>query len=163
MKRRSTLLLATMVLGVLMFSGVALAATITGTAGPDNLTGTEEPDTIYAYGGDDVIRAADGTADTIRCGGGYDTAYVDEGLDTTRRCENVRPVAVELEPPGDSVTGAGDNSNVCSNPTTQPSLSTTQPIPSSTTDTDEFEQADLSPTWETTCDQVVNQAAAASG
>jgi len=91
MARRSTLVLATTVLGVLMFGGVALAATVTGTAGPDNLTGTAEADTINAYRGNDVIRAADGKADTIRCGRGFDAARVDTDLDVTVGCEDVAP------------------------------------------------------------------------
>jgi hypothetical protein len=95
MARRSTLLLATTVLGVLMFSGVALAAAITGTVGPDVLHGDPfEADTIYAYGGNDGIWAADGNADAIYCGGGVDSAYVDQGQDTTVRCEDVRPGGV---------------------------------------------------------------------
>jgi hypothetical protein len=48
---RATLLLVTMMLGVLAFSGVALAKDITGTNGRDNLKGTNKADTLRALGG----------------------------------------------------------------------------------------------------------------
>jgi hypothetical protein len=46
MLRRAVLILATMSLGVLVLSGVALADNIAGTFGADNLTGTAELDRI---------------------------------------------------------------------------------------------------------------------
>jgi Ca2+-binding RTX toxin-like protein len=80
MLRRAILILATMSLGVLMLSGVALARDIQGTFGPDDLEGTNQADRIYGLGAADTITGKAGNddcyggsgADTIRCGDGND-------------------------------------------------------------------------------------------
>ena len=107
MKRaRFALLAALVVVGVLVVSGVALAATIKGTPKADKLYGTEQADNINPFNGDDyvdakggddyvhhsygndTIDARDGEVDLVDCayltqrGDGadtkaYDTAYAD--------------------------------------------------------------------------------------
>jgi Ca2+-binding RTX toxin-like protein len=80
MLRRALLILATMSLGVLMLSGVALARDIPGTFAPDDLEGTNQADRIYGLGAADTITGKAGNddcyggsgADTIRCGDGND-------------------------------------------------------------------------------------------
>jgi hypothetical protein len=47
MRRRALLILASMMLGVLMLGGVALAKEITGTGGSDDLEGTNRADKIW--------------------------------------------------------------------------------------------------------------------
>ena len=55
MRLRALLIVATMLLGVVMLSGVALAKNITGTNGPDRLIGTPNKDQIYGLGGPDYL------------------------------------------------------------------------------------------------------------
>jgi Ca2+-binding RTX toxin-like protein len=104
---RATLLLATMVLGVLTFGAVALAKDITGTNGRDDLRGSNKADTIRALGGPDhvlgmkgkdvlrggngrdMIQAVDRNADFINCGPGFDMVHIDAGLDRWENCEDV--------------------------------------------------------------------------
>jgi Ca2+-binding RTX toxin-like protein len=62
--------------------GAALAATITGTNGPDIIEGTPEADTISALGGDDTVRGLGGD-DVISGGDGADTLAGDDGNDRT--------------------------------------------------------------------------------
>jgi Ca2+-binding RTX toxin-like protein len=89
MLRRAILILATMSLGVLMLSGVALARDIRGTFGPDVLPGTDQADQIYGLGGKDTITGRAGNddcyggngPDTIRCGLGNDRIDGGFGLD----------------------------------------------------------------------------------
>ena len=47
MQRRALLILASMMLGVLMLGGVALAKEVTGTTGSDDLEGTTRADKIW--------------------------------------------------------------------------------------------------------------------
>jgi hypothetical protein len=47
MQRRALLILASMMLGVLMLGGVALAKEVTGTSGSDDLEGTTRADKIW--------------------------------------------------------------------------------------------------------------------
>jgi Ca2+-binding RTX toxin-like protein len=80
MLRRAILILATMSLGVLMLSGVALARDITGTFGDDLRIGTNQADRIYGLGGKDTIIGRGGPddcyggsgMDVVRCGSGND-------------------------------------------------------------------------------------------
>jgi Ca2+-binding RTX toxin-like protein len=80
MLRRVVLLCGTLLVGVLLLSGVALAENIRGTFGPDDLTGTNQMDRIYGLGAADTLRGLAGNddcyggsgADTIRCGAGND-------------------------------------------------------------------------------------------
>jgi Ca2+-binding RTX toxin-like protein len=69
--RRTILLLATMLLSLVLASGVALAATLVGTEGDDTLRGTNGPDAIAGKGGDDVLLGIRGT-DTMSGGAGRD-------------------------------------------------------------------------------------------
>jgi hypothetical protein len=117
MRLRALLIVATMLLGVLALSGVALAiaktctttALCVGTDGPDRLTGTDSanqisglggPDTISGRGGDDTISIADGYEDDVNCGAGTDTVYVDELDVVNADCE-------EVTPGNDTVYGTG--------------------------------------------------------
>lgn len=95
MTRRMAIVVAVVGLMVMAFAGVALAATIDGTAGPDTLIGTPQDDVLRGFGGadtingrgdkDDVfggrgadtIRARDGERDTIDCGAGRDKVFAD--------------------------------------------------------------------------------------
>jgi hypothetical protein len=117
MRLRVLLIMATMLLGVLVQSGVALAVTKTctstrsceGTHGPDKLSGTDSanqirglggPDTISGRGGNDTISVADGYEDDVSCGEGTDTVYVDELDVVNADCE-------EVTPGNDTVYGTG--------------------------------------------------------
>ena len=114
MRQLALLILATIMLGVMMFSGVALAKNIMGPFGPDRLIGTAKVDEIYGLGGNDkvlgnggndridggfgsdslfggagndVISAADRYEDHINCGSGIDTVYIDEFDIISKNCE----------------------------------------------------------------------------
>ena len=109
MRLRALLIVATMLLGVLVLSGVALAVTKTctstnnpceGTNSPDKLSGTNAeneirglggPDSITGGGGNDTISIADGYEDDVNCGEGTDTVYVDELDVVSANCEAVTP------------------------------------------------------------------------
>lgn len=78
--RRLTLVFTAMLVILVLGSGVALAAAITGTNGPDTLRGTEEADSIYGIGGQDKIVGKKGP-DELYGGGGPDTIIGDEGAD----------------------------------------------------------------------------------
>jgi Ca2+-binding RTX toxin-like protein len=69
------LLLSAMTATVVVASGVALAATVTGTDGPDFLEGTPDADLIKALGGNDQLSGLSGS-DTYYGGSGRD--YVSE-------------------------------------------------------------------------------------
>jgi Ca2+-binding RTX toxin-like protein len=69
--RRTDSFLSSVVLAVLLAAGVALAATVTGTADDEELVGTGYADTISARGGDDSARGLRG-ADEISGGNGED-------------------------------------------------------------------------------------------
>lgn len=72
MRRRTVLLLAAMLVALSVAGGVALAATIDGTARDDTIRGTRGPDTIDGRGGDDIIRGFRG-ADSLAGSSGDDT------------------------------------------------------------------------------------------
>jgi Ca2+-binding RTX toxin-like protein len=80
MLRRVVLLGGMLLVGVIVFGGVALAVNKVGTFGPDTLQGTSQMDRLYALGAADVIRGMAGNddcyggsgADEIRCGPGND-------------------------------------------------------------------------------------------
>jgi Ca2+-binding RTX toxin-like protein len=80
MRRRALLILATMGLGVLLLGGVALAATIDGTSGPDDLVGTDKDDVIHASGGQDYLSGLAGP-DVLYAGAGNDTVVGRDGND----------------------------------------------------------------------------------
>ena len=80
MLRRVVLLWGTLLVGVMLLSGVALAENIRGTFGQDDLTGTNQKDRIYGLGAADIITGLAGNddcyggsgADDIDCGDGKD-------------------------------------------------------------------------------------------
>ncbi len=88
MLRRTILLWGTILVGVMLLSGVALAEDIMGTFGQDNLQGTDQMDRIYGLGAADTIRGLAGNddcyggsgADEIYCGYGNDR--IDGGFGT---------------------------------------------------------------------------------
>jgi RTX calcium-binding nonapeptide repeat (4 copies) len=80
MRRRILLIMATMGLGVLLASGVALADTIDGTSGSDDLVGTDNDDVIYASGGADYVSGLAGP-DLLYAGAGNDTVVGRDGND----------------------------------------------------------------------------------
>lgn len=53
--RKAILMLTVMALGLALASGVALAATVVGTSGPDTRSGTASADEMYGLGGHDVL------------------------------------------------------------------------------------------------------------
>jgi hypothetical protein len=69
--RRTILLLATMVLTLLVASGVALAVTKIGTNGPDTLRGTNGDDNLLGKGGNDEFLSLNGR-DNLLGGPGRD-------------------------------------------------------------------------------------------
>jgi hypothetical protein len=88
--RRAVLILATMMLGVMMLSGVVLAKNVTGTNGGNELKGTNRADKIRGLGGQDYIngRAA---ADELYGARGKDKVrgqrggdYINGGRDTDK-------------------------------------------------------------------------------
>ncbi len=85
MRRRLALLLilATLGLGVMLLGGggVALAATIDGTSGPDDLVGTDQADTIHGGGGMDYVSGLL-ASDLLYGGAANDTVVGREGNDT---------------------------------------------------------------------------------
>ena len=80
MRRRALLIMATMVLGVLLLGGVALADTIDGTSGPDDLVGTDKDDVIHAGGGADYVSGL-AASDVLYAGAGNDTVVGRDGND----------------------------------------------------------------------------------
>ncbi len=78
--RRTTLLTLTMGLLLVLASGIALAATIKGTAGNDFLRGTDSRDIIGARGGNDEVRARGGNDDVFG-GPGNDKLFGMKGND----------------------------------------------------------------------------------
>jgi hypothetical protein len=80
MRRRALLIMATMGLGVLLVSGVALADTIDGTSGADDLIGTDKDDVIHASGGADYVSGLAGP-DLLYAGAGNDTVVGRDGND----------------------------------------------------------------------------------
>ena len=71
---------ASVLAAAILTGGVALAATITGTPGPDTINGTPEGDTIRALGGDDTVNGRGGD-DVIEGGAGRDTLVGGDGID----------------------------------------------------------------------------------
>ena len=80
MRRRALLILASMMLGVLMLGGVALAKEITGTSGSDDLEGTNRADKIWGLQGPDYI-AGEGGSDDLYGGRGKDEVRGADGHD----------------------------------------------------------------------------------
>ncbi len=77
--------------------------TLTGGDGNDQLVGGSSPDVLDGGPGDDSIRAADDSADSVLCGPGNDTVYVEDSAptrDVLTDCELVVPVPFELDNDG---------------------------------------------------------------
>jgi Ca2+-binding RTX toxin-like protein len=72
--------MASMMLGVLLLGGVALADTIDGTSGADDLVGTDKDDVIHASGGADYLSGL-AAPDVLYAGAGNDTVVGREGND----------------------------------------------------------------------------------
>ena len=81
--RRTVLLSSSVALVMLLAAGVALAATVMGTADDEELVGTRYADTISARGGDDSARGLRG-ADEISGGNGEDVLRGGGGDDLLR-------------------------------------------------------------------------------
>jgi hypothetical protein len=71
LRKRLSVLLATMAVALLVASSAALAVTRVGTDANDYLRGTDGNDTLVAKGGDDVLLAFEGT-DALSGGAGRD-------------------------------------------------------------------------------------------
>ena len=69
--KRVILILASMGVAILLASGVALAATFVGDAGPNLIVGTAASDSIFGQGGDDALHGG-GSADAVYGGFGDD-------------------------------------------------------------------------------------------
>jgi Ca2+-binding RTX toxin-like protein len=80
MRRRAVLSLATMVLGVFLASGVALAKTIEGTDKPNDLIGSDRDDMISGRAGADYVSGGKGS-DVLYGGPGNDTVVGRTGSD----------------------------------------------------------------------------------
>jgi Ca2+-binding RTX toxin-like protein len=80
MMRRALLILASMMLGVTMLGGVALAKSITGTSGSDDLEGTNRVDKIRGLEGRDYI-AGEGGGDDLYGGRDKDEVRGANGRD----------------------------------------------------------------------------------
>jgi Ca2+-binding RTX toxin-like protein len=78
--RRASLLTVSVALILVLATGIALAATINGTAKDDFLRGTDGPDRIGARDGNDEVRALAGN-DQVFGGTGTDTLYGKENGD----------------------------------------------------------------------------------
>jgi Ca2+-binding RTX toxin-like protein len=74
--RRTLLLLSTMMLALLLASGVAWAVNMVGTNGPDTLRGTNGDDNLIGKGGNDRLFALDGR-DNLLGGPGKDLVGTD--------------------------------------------------------------------------------------
>lgn len=91
MRKKSVLLLASVLLAVLLASGVALAADVScpnrgygkcvGTTGDDTMTGSDRYDKMYAYTGNDTLYGR-GYSDFLQGDGGNDVLRGEAGNDT---------------------------------------------------------------------------------
>src|SRR5215204_547477 len=141
MKLRALLILATMVLGGILLSGVALAITKTcnnnciGTNGPDSLTGSNGKNEIHAMGGgdgvqglrgEDVLFGEDGDdelsggpgVDGIYGGIGYDSLNGQESGDYLKDIENSGSYSTAQLPPNatfDEFLGGKGNDTIRAN------------------------------------------------
>jgi Ca2+-binding RTX toxin-like protein len=107
--RRTILLVATMILTLLVASGVALAINKIGTDGPDTLRGTNGDDNLIGKGGNDDLYSLNGR-DTLLGGPGKDIV-----ADTPREV-SLRGDKIFLGGPGnDIVFGGRDSDNVLGN------------------------------------------------
>src|SRR5215210_2561943 len=101
--RRLVLAFAVVIAAILLASGVAIAANIDGTDGPDTLNGTKNADTINGKGGGDTIDGRDGP-DDIDGGKGNDKISGGGGRDKIRG-----------GPDDDDIDGGPDDDKVIKN------------------------------------------------
>ena len=114
--RKTALLLASMILSMLLASGVALAATqidcsdnpsalCVGTPKSDEIKGTDTRDDIRAQAGSDLVKARAGS-DVVNAGDYSDLVYSQRGADLLRagQCDNDRMVGG----PGDDTINVSD-------------------------------------------------------
>ena len=104
-RRRALLITATMMLGVLLLGGAALADTIDGTSGPDDLVGTDNDDVIHASGGADYVSGLAGP-DLVYAGAGNDTVVGRDGND--RIYGNTGSDTLFGNESNDTINSAGD-------------------------------------------------------
>ncbi len=78
--RRTILLFTAIMLALVVASGVALAATITGPSGPDVRSGTNAFGEMNGLGGNDTLGGLGGN-DDIDGGSGHDKLYGGSGID----------------------------------------------------------------------------------
>lgn len=78
--RRITLFVATMMVGLLLASGVAWAVTLNGTNGSDTLWGTDRADFLKGMGGSDTVMGLAGS-DVLSGGSGADYLFGGPGGD----------------------------------------------------------------------------------
>lgn len=77
---RTVLLLAAMGVALLLGTGVALAAAVSGTQGNDTLRGTPQDDQIYGLNGNDTLYGFE-RSDELYGGAGNDNLYGSSGAD----------------------------------------------------------------------------------
>jgi Ca2+-binding RTX toxin-like protein len=102
--RRTLLLLSTMMLALLLASGVAWAVNKVGTNGPDTLRGTNGDDNLIGKGGNDRLYSLNGR-DTLLGGPGKDVV-----IDTPREV-SLRGDKILLGGPGNDVVLTGKGSD----------------------------------------------------
>ena len=105
MRRRTLLIMASIMLGVLLLGGVALADTIDGTSGPDDLVGTDKDDVIHGSGGNDYVSGL-ASSDLLYAGAGNDTVVGREGND--RIYGNTGSDTLFGEEGNDTINSSGD-------------------------------------------------------
>lgn len=100
---RSVIQLLIVGLLLLLIPGLAHAAVVVGTSGPDALSDTRRADVIRAKAGRDhiyMMHNRDGRSDRVYCGLGFDRVWVNLGpdmkgrvdrRDSFSRCERIRP------------------------------------------------------------------------
>lgn len=118
--RRVVLVLAAIGLASLLVSGVAIAATIQGTTGPDVITGTAGNDNLDGNDGDDTISGLEGS-DTIDGGKHNDKLYGEDdnrdipgGDDTIKGGFGVD--TIWGGPGADNLQGGADNDTIYAGP-----------------------------------------------
>src|SRR5215204_193023 len=145
MKVRAGLILATMVLGGMMLSGVALAITCSpdcgGTPGRDSLLGTASANQMAGYGSRDYINGY-ANGDRLWGGDGNDTLRGGDGDDVIEGNAGVDDIKGG---PDDDVIVAVDNDRDHINCGTGRDTAYVDPRPGPTRDT-----------WDQNCEKIIN-------
>lgn len=103
--RRMPLMFAAMLAALVLGSGVAVAAAITGANGPDTLMGANKADEIHGIGGADDTSGKRG-ADELYAGGGEDEVIGGPGADEIHGSSTTGILLVEE---GDDFINSADN------------------------------------------------------